>query len=73
MTASDCEQCRHCAQWTHGSTWTDRAQIGMEMNVSGIMAVAMARIMERLTHRMDEKVQQLRLRPLKDKKHSPRE
>ena len=47
--------------------------MGMEMNVSGIMAVAMARIMERLTHRMDEKVQQLRLRPLKDKKHSPRE
>ena len=31
------------------------------MKISGIMVIAMASIIERMMHRMDEKVQQLRL------------
>ena len=47
------------------------AQMGTEMDISGIMVIAMASIMERITYRMDETVQQqLRLRKLKDRKHS---
>ena len=59
MTAGDCDQCRHCAQWTHGSIWRGRAQTGMgmgtEMGIWGIMVIAMASIMERMVHRMVRK------------------
>ena len=69
MTAGNCGQCRDCAQWTHGSTWTGRAQTGTVVDIQGIMMIAMANIMERMLHWMDEKVQQLQLRKLKDDKN----
>ena len=42
MTAGDCDRCRHCAQWTHGSRWTGRAQTAMVMDIPSIIVIAVA-------------------------------
>ena len=48
MAAGDGDECRRCAQWTQGSTWTDSTQTAIDMEIMGTMMIAIASIMERI-------------------------